>query len=164
MIVNKNDVTNELFFKYDLLAVESTIPGHVEIIKNRYTGETGIFEKSYYNGLISQFESKNKSKRESIMDSFPEDFKELFGALTEKVENVIDEAATRAKEAIETAKPEVEKFAGDLMDTIQKVELEAEIAKLEVVRDTAVEMGVATGGFLKKVEKKIKQLKETSEY
>lgn len=157
MIVNKNDVTNELFFKYDLLAVRTEVPGYIDIIKNRYTGELGVFAQSFYDTLVDQYET-DTPKRASIMDGFPEDFKTLFGALSETLEGVIDEAATVAKEAIETAKPEVEKFTTDLMDTIQRVELEAEITKLQVVRDTAVEMGVATGGFLKKIEKKIATL------
>ena len=157
MIFDKKDITSETFFKFELIAIEGEQPGTVNILKNKHTGEIGNYSKVYYNQILAEYEDAEDF--ENPLDRLPEDFKELFRGLSSGFEDAVDELTVKAKEGIRTIKPKVEKFTEDLAETIKQVEKESQLIKLEVLRESAIREKVATGGFLKKIDRKISVLR-----
>jgi hypothetical protein len=185
LIEDEAKVTNELILSYDIVGVimndEDDLPA-VNIIKNRMNNVTGIVPFSMWLSLIEDkiaLNEKQKSQKDEDEDSVP-DLDEIFNDFSKAFSNTFDDIISGAGEAVERIRPEATKIKKDMSGnyptlksilgeiaknisemvepSIDEAAINIKIAKLETIRDEAINEGVSTKKFIKKINSKIKDL------
>lgn len=159
MLLKDTELTSEILQNNDLIAILDKDETTVTIIKNKYSNELGLFTFEYYNKLVSKYEGNTYTGgTQDTQDT--QDIKGIFNSITETALELIEDISKTAKETIEIAKPEIEELVESFQDSMKQVEKEKDIAKLEMIRETALELGVETDLFLSNIEHKITILKK----
>jgi len=185
LIEDEAKVTNELILSYDIVGVimndEDDLPA-VNIIKNRMNNVTGIVPFSMWLSLIEDkiaLNEKQKSQKDEDEASVP-DLDEIFNDFSKAFSNTFDDIISGAGEAVERIRPEATKIKKDMSGnyptlksilgeiaknisemvepSIDEAAINIKIAKLETIRDEAINEGVSTKKFIKKINSKIKDL------
>jgi len=183
LIEDEAKVTNELILSYDIVGVimndEDGLPA-INIIKNRMNNVTGIVPFSMWMSLIEDKIALNeKQKSQKDEDSVP-DLDEIFNDFSKAFSNTFDDIISGAGEAVERIRPEATKIKKDMSGnyptlksilgeiaknisemvepSIDEAAINIKIAKLETIRDEAINEGVSTKKFIKKINSKIKDL------
>jgi hypothetical protein len=154
----------------------------INIIKNRMNNVTGIVPFSMWMSLIEDkiaLNEKQKSQKDEDEDSVP-DLDEIFNDFSKAFSNTFDDIISGAGEAVERIRPEATKIKKDMSGnyptlksilgeiaknisemvepSIDEAAINIKIAKLETIRDEAINEGVSTKKFIKKINSKIKDL------
>ena len=183
LIEDEAKVTNELILSYDIVGVimndEDGLPA-INLIKNRMNNVTGIVPFSMWMSLIEDKIALNeKQKSQKDEDSVP-DLDEIFNDFSKAFSNTFDDIISGAEEAVERIRPEATKIKKDMSGnyptlksilgeiaknisemvepSIDEAAINIKIAKLETIRDEAINEGVSTKKFIKKINSKIKDL------
>jgi len=145
MLIKEEELNRDIIDNNDLIGIEVEFFGNkvVRIIKNNYNDVLGIVPFSVYEDIVDEFETE---VYEDIDDEYKSD---IIGDILEGLFGKENRVKEEAKEYVDM-----------INELVKKTEVKVKIAKLELMREQADELGVSTKGFLKKVDKKIERLRD----
>jgi len=185
LIEDESKVTNKVILSYDIVGVitnENGIPA-VNVIKNDMNNVTGIIPFSLWMSLVEDKIAINEKLHISQEEGIMPDFDEVFTDLSKAFSKTFDDVLSNAGETVNRIRPETSNLKDDISSvydtltdvlgdfaknisemvepTIDEAVIKVKIAKLETLRDEAINEDVSTKKFIRKINSKIKNLSAT---